>query len=80
VVLPGWLASIVQVPLATNVAVVPLTVQMVLVIEVKVTARLELAVAKSVSGVPTVCAGIGLKVMVCVALFTVTFTEPTTVV
>jgi hypothetical protein len=63
----------VQVPLATNVAVVPVTVQMVLVTEVKVTGKLEVAVAESVSGVPTVCADIGLKVMVCGLPFTVMF-------
>ena len=55
----------VQVPAAINVAVVPETVQTLVVAEVKVTVRPELAVAESVSGVPTVC-GPGLaKVMVC---------------
>ena len=45
-----------QVPAATKVAVVPLTVQMLVVCEAKDTTKPELAVADSVSGVPTVCA------------------------
>ncbi len=54
----------VQVPDAMNVAVVPETVQTPVVVEVKVTAKPELAVFESVSGVPTVCEGIAAKVMV----------------
>src|ERR1035437_1912891 len=68
----------VQVPLTTNVAVVPLTVQTLVVVEAKVTARQELAVAASVSGVPTVCVPGLAKVMVCVvfaAAFTVKLCE-----
>jgi len=53
-----------QLPAARNVAVVPDTVQMVGVVDAKLTARPELAVAESVRGVPTVCAGIVGKVMV----------------
>ena len=63
--LPAWLASMVQVPAATNVAVVPETVQTLVVADVKATARPELAVAESVSGVPTVCVPGLAKVMVC---------------
>ena len=58
-----------------NVAVVPETVQMLVVVEVKVTARPELAVAESVSGVPTVCVPGLAKVMVCAAWVTVTIPE-----
>ncbi len=42
-----------HVPEAINVAVVPETVQMVCVADVKVTAKPEVDVAESVSGVPT---------------------------
>jgi hypothetical protein len=45
----------VQVPAAMNEAVVPLTAQIAVVVDVKDTARPELAVAERVSGVPTVC-------------------------
>ena len=69
--MPAWLASMVQVPAVRNVAVVPETVHMLVVVEVKLTARPELAVAESVSGVPTVCAAIVGKVMVCASSFTV---------
>ena len=55
----------VQVPDATNMAAVMETVQMLVVVEVKLTARPELAVAASVSGVPTVCVPGLAKVMVC---------------
>jgi hypothetical protein len=49
----------------TKVAVVPLTVQTLVVVDAKLTVKPELAVATSVSGVPTVC-GPGLaKVIVC---------------
>ena len=48
--LPAWLALIVQVPTVTNVTVVPETVQMPVVAEVKVTARPEVAVALRVTG------------------------------
>lgn len=62
----------VQVPEAMNVAVALEIVQMPVVVEVKVTAKPELAVAESVSGAPTVCVPGLAKVMVCVAFVTVT--------
>ena len=49
-VLPAWLALIVQVPTVTKVTVVPETVQMLVVAEVKVTVRPEEAVALTVTG------------------------------
>ena len=55
----------VQVPAATKVAVVPLTVQMLVVSEANETVRPELAVAESVRGVPMFCAPGLEKVMVC---------------
>ena len=64
--LPATLASMVQVPAAPNVAVVPETVQTLGVAEVQETVRPELAVAESVSGAPTVCVPGLLKVMACV--------------
>src|ERR1035438_3349306 len=60
----------VQVPDAMNVAVVPATVQTEAVVEAKLTGRLELAVAESVSGVPTFWAAIVGKVIVCAAALT----------
>jgi hypothetical protein len=57
------------------VAVVPETVQTLAVVEAKLTARMELAVAESVSGVPTVCAAIGPKVIVWARPFTVKLCE-----
>ena len=54
-----------QVPGATKVAVVPLTVQTPFVCEVNITVNPELAVADSVSGVPTVCVAGALNVIVC---------------
>ena len=63
--LPAWLASMVQLPDAINVAVVPETVQTVGVAEVNATVRPELADAESVSGVPTVCVPGLVKVMDC---------------
>ena len=74
-VLPAWLASMVQVPEAMNVAVVPETVQTLVVIEVNPTARPDVAVAKSVSGVPTVCVPGLEKAMVCVVCVTATADE-----
>jgi hypothetical protein len=62
---PPWFASMMQAPAATNVAVVLETVQILVVVEVKVTARPEVAVAESVSGVPTVWVAISLKMMLC---------------
>ena len=52
-------------PEAANVAVVPLTVQTLVVCEAKETVRPELAVATNVNGVPTVCVPGLLKVIVC---------------
>ncbi len=63
--MPATLASIVQVPAAPNVAVVPETVQTLGVAEVKEAVRPELAVAESVSGAPAVCVPGLSKVMVC---------------
>jgi hypothetical protein len=65
----------VQVPIATIVAAVPETVQMEVVVEVKLTAKLELAVAESVSGVPTFWTPRGAKVMVCASPLTVKVCE-----
>src|SRR5271157_2790819 len=65
VLLPACVAWIVQAPAAMNVAVVPLTVQTLAVVEAKDTVRPELAVAESVSGFPTVCVPGLAKVMVC---------------
>ena len=45
--LPAWLAVMLQVPAATSVTVLPLTVQTLAVFDVKLTARPELAVATS---------------------------------
>jgi hypothetical protein len=58
---------IVQVPAVSIVAVFPETEQTVGVDVVKLTANPEEAVAASVSFVPTVCAGMVAKVMVCTA-------------
>ena len=54
--LPACVAWMVQEPAATNVAVVPLTVQTLAVVDAKDTIKPELAVADSARGVPTVCA------------------------
>ena len=70
--LPAWLALMVQVPGATRVSVLPLTVQMPVVVEVKLTARPELAVAASAGGaVPTVWLPGEVNVMVCAPVATV---------
>jgi hypothetical protein len=61
----------VQVPVVLNVAVVPETEQMEEVNEAKLTVKPEVAVAESVSGVPTAWPAIGLKVMVCASALTV---------
>jgi hypothetical protein len=65
VALPGCEAVIEQVPAMRNIAVVPLTVQTLVVVEVKLTGNPEVAVATSVSGVPTVCEPGLAKVIVC---------------
>ena len=65
VLLPAWLAWIVQLPAAVNVAVVPETVHTLVVCEVKLTVNPDVAVAESVSGIPTTWVpGLG-KVMFC---------------
>ena len=53
-----------------NVAVVPETVHTLVVVDVKLIARPEVAVADSVRGVPTVCAAIVGKLIVCALPFT----------
>ena len=50
VLLPAWLAVMLQVPTATSDSVLPLTVQTLVVFDVKPTARFELAVATSAGG------------------------------
>jgi hypothetical protein len=63
------------VPGVRNVAVVPLTVQTLVVCERKLTVNPEVAVAESVSGVPTVCVAGALNVIVCGSGFTVKLCE-----
>ncbi len=75
VVLPACVAWMVQVPADRNVAVEPLTVQTLVVVEANDTDNPELAVAESISGVPTLCAPGLLKVMVCAFPFTVKLCE-----
>jgi hypothetical protein len=67
VLLPACEAVIEQVPTAKNVTVVPLTVQTVCVVDEKLTARPEVAVAANVRDVPTVCVAGAAKVIVCAA-------------
>jgi hypothetical protein len=63
--LPPCEAWIVHVPAMRKVAVVPLTVQTLVVCDANVTASPEVAVAVRVKGVPTVCVAGVLKVIVC---------------
>ena len=64
--MPPWLASTVQVPRATSVNVLPLTVQMPVVVEAKLTARPELALAAKAGGaVPSVWLPGDAKLIVC---------------
>jgi hypothetical protein len=70
VALPACDAWIVHVPAVIKVAVVPVTVQTLVVCEANVTARPELAVAVKVKGVPTVCMAGVLNVIVCGSAFT----------
>ena len=64
--MPAWLAVAVQVPALTSVNVVPLIVHTAGVIDAKLTARLELAVAvNGAGGVPRVWLSGEVKVMVC---------------
>lgn len=66
--LPGWRASIVQVPKVSSVSVVPLTVHTAGVVDVKDTTRPEVAVATSAgAGVPSVWLAGPTKLMVCAA-------------
>ena len=53
----------------------PLTVQTLVVCEAKLTGKPELAVAESVSGVPTVCVPGAVNVIVCGSAFTVKLRE-----
>lgn len=54
-----------HVPAVRNEAVVPETMQTAVLLEAKLTARLEVAEADSISGVPNVCVAMALNVMVC---------------
>jgi hypothetical protein len=64
--LPAWLAATVQVPTATKVSVLPLTVHTPKVVDAKETGKPELAVATSgAGGVPSVWPPGEVKVMVC---------------
>ena len=64
--LPAWLAVTVQVPTATSVSVVPLTVQTPVVVDAKLTTKPELALAARGAGaVPRVWLPGGVNVMVC---------------
>ena len=65
----------VHVPAAMKLAVVPETVQTVEVVEAKLTARPELAVAERASSVPTVFGGILSKVIVWALMETVRLCE-----
>ena len=71
--LPAWWATIVHVPVATRVTVVPDTVHFPVVLLVKVTVRPEVAVALMPNvGVPDFeCVPGFAKAMVCVTLLTV---------
>ena len=65
---PAWLAVMEQVPPAIGVTLMPRTVQIVLLFEANVTARLEVAVALNAAGpLPATSSLSGLKVMVCVS-------------
>lgn len=73
-VFPGCDAVMMQVPGATNVSVVPLTVHTEEVLELNCTAKPELAVADKADGVtPMVCALGCVKVMLWVACATAKF-------
>ena len=65
---PAWLALMLQVPTATSVSVLPLTVQTLGVVDAKLTAKPELAVATSAGGVvPSVWLPGEVKLMLCAA-------------
>ena len=69
--MPLWFAAMLQEPTATSVSVLPLTVQMLGVVEVKLTARPEEALAANAAG--AISGGVALmawvpgdvKLMVC---------------
>lgn len=63
-VFPAWLAMTPQSPVLRNVTTDPEMLQLPFGTIVNVTGRPEVAVALTVSVVPTVCAAIVLKVMV----------------
>jgi hypothetical protein len=65
VAFPACVALIVHVPAIVIFAVVPVTVQIVGVVDAKLTVSPELAVAVSGTEAPINCAAIGLNVMVC---------------
>lgn len=73
--MPACAAMIVQFPAANRDAVLPETAQTPLVDDVYATLKPELAIAFKVNGVPTVCAAIELKVIVCDPPFTVKLCE-----
>ena len=74
VLLPAWLASMLQVPAATSVSVVPLTVQTPGVVDTSETVRPDVELATSALGVsPKVCVAGALKVMVWALLTTAKF-------
>ena len=64
--MPLWLAVTEQLPAASKVRLLPLTVQTELVVEARVTASPDEALALKLAGVmPKVCAAISSKVIVC---------------
>jgi hypothetical protein len=65
VLFPACVALTVHSPALKNVAFFPLTVQTLAVSEAKLTAKAELALADSVSGLPTVCVPGLSNVIVC---------------
>ncbi len=74
--LPAWLAWIVQVPVVTRWTVEPLTVQTPVVVELKLTARPELAVALTLkSAAPSCLSARAPKVIVWLALVTLKLRE-----
>lgn len=65
VAVPNCEATMLQVPAASNVADVPLTVHTVGVVELYVIGNPEVALAVNVIDAPTAWLAIGLKMMVC---------------
>ena len=70
---PGWLAWIVHVPVVTSIAAEPDTVQMLVVVDVRLTGNHELALAVKVTGTEElmICGGMLLKVIVWLSKLTV---------